>query len=86
LRVCPLARLRSMPYRFSSFAALEILVITTRGTRSWLVPKGGPIRGLRRDKSAAREAWEEAGVRGRSKSIGSFVHTKMADDMSKSVQ
>jgi hypothetical protein len=29
-----------LPYRFSQGAALEILLVTTRGTRRWIVPKG----------------------------------------------
>src|ERR1700733_11148174 len=32
------------------------------GTRRWIVPKGCPIKGLSPIKSAAREAFEEAGV------------------------
>ena len=65
----------ALPYRFSKDAALEILLVTTRGTRRWIVPKGWPIRGLRPAKSAAREAFEEAGVTGRigPKPIGLFA-------------
>jgi 8-oxo-dGTP pyrophosphatase MutT (NUDIX family) len=50
-------------YRFAS-GALEILLITTRRSKRWIIPKGDPIKGLRPAKSAAREAFEEAGVRG----------------------
>jgi 8-oxo-dGTP pyrophosphatase MutT (NUDIX family) len=76
-----------LPYRFSPLAALEILVLTTRQTRSWIVPKGWPIRGLRPSKSAAREAWEEAGVRGRigAKPIGAFSYDKALDDTGSTV-
>lgn len=43
-----------------------------------MIPKGWPIKGLKAAKSAAREAYEEAGVRGtiRAKSIGSFEYDK----------
>jgi hypothetical protein len=34
----------ALPYRFSQDAALEILLVTTRGTRRWIVPKGWPIK------------------------------------------
>jgi 8-oxo-dGTP pyrophosphatase MutT (NUDIX family) len=71
-----------LPYRFSQHAALEILLVTTRGTRRWIVPKGWPIKGLRPAKSAAREAFEEAGVTGRigAKLIGSFAYDKLRDE------
>jgi 8-oxo-dGTP pyrophosphatase MutT (NUDIX family) len=71
-----------LPYRFSQDAALEILLVTTRGTRRWIVPKGWPIKGLRPAKSAAREAFEEAGVTGRigPKPIGFFAYDKLRDE------
>jgi 8-oxo-dGTP pyrophosphatase MutT (NUDIX family) len=71
----------ALPYRFSRDAALEILLVTTRQSRQWIIPKGWPIKGLRPAKSAAREAFEEAGVRGRvgAKSIGLFSYKKMLD-------
>lgn len=61
---------------------MEILVVTTRQSRRWIVPKGWPIKGLKPAKSAAREAFEEAGVRGRigGKSIGLFTYDKVLDE------
>lgn len=71
-----------LPYRFTQSAALEILLVTTRQTKRWIIPKGWPIKGLKPAKSAAREAFEEAGVRGRigTKSIGLFTYTKLLDE------
>jgi 8-oxo-dGTP pyrophosphatase MutT (NUDIX family) len=71
----------ALPYRFTHEAALEILLVTTRQSRRWIIPKGWPIKGLRPAKSAAREAFEEAGVRGRvgGKSIGLFAYNKTLD-------
>lgn len=43
---------------------VEVLLITSRDTGRWVIPKGWPIDGLDPAASAAREAWEEAGVRG----------------------
>jgi len=43
----------------------EILLITSRDTGRWVLPKGWPIKGLTPAESAAREAWEEAGVCGK---------------------
>lgn len=57
----------------SQFAALcwrmncgksEILLITTRRSGRWIVPRGWPMDGMTPAASAAQEAWEEAGVIG----------------------
>jgi 8-oxo-dGTP pyrophosphatase MutT (NUDIX family) len=71
----------ALPYRFTHDAALEILLVTTRQSKQWIIPKGWPIKGLRPAKSAAREAYEEAGVRRRvgGKSIGFFAYDKSLD-------
>ena len=69
----------ALPYRFTDDAALEILLLTSRRSKRWIIPKGWPIKRLRPAKSAAREAFEEAGVRGRveAKSIGLFAYDKI---------
>lgn len=41
------------------------LLITSRRTGRWIFPKGEVADGLTPARSAAKEAWEEAGVRGR---------------------
>ena len=51
-------------YRIKS-NKVQVLLVTTRRTGRWILPKGWPIDGLTPQKSAAREAWEEAGVIGR---------------------
>jgi len=38
------------------------LLITSRDTGRWIVPKGWPIDGLDGAGTALQEAWEEAGV------------------------
>ncbi|NNE52429.1 MAG: NUDIX hydrolase [Sulfitobacter sp.] len=45
---------------------VQILLITSRGTKRWIVPKGWPMEGKTPAASALQEAWEEAGVHGRS--------------------
>ncbi|MFD3190652.1 NUDIX hydrolase [Sedimentitalea sp. HM32M-2] len=58
----------------SQFAALcyrvqrdrpQILLVTSRRTGRWIVPKGWPMDGMTPAQSAAQEAWEEAGVVGK---------------------
>jgi 8-oxo-dGTP pyrophosphatase MutT (NUDIX family) len=72
----------ALPYRFRADGSLEILLVTTRRTGRWIVPKGWKIKGKKPAKSAAQEAFEEAGVRGSvsQKPVGSFVYDKWLDD------
>lgn len=42
---------------------IEVLLVTSRDTGRWVIPKGWPVDGLDGAGSASREAWEEAGVR-----------------------
>jgi 8-oxo-dGTP pyrophosphatase MutT (NUDIX family) len=66
-----------LPWRGSK-GAIEILLITTRNTRRWIVPKGWPVDGLTPAQSAAQEALEEAGIEGEvaDEPLGSFRHDK----------
>ena len=43
---------------------VQILLVTSRGARRWIVPKGWPMEGKTPAESARQEAWEEAGVVG----------------------
>jgi 8-oxo-dGTP pyrophosphatase MutT (NUDIX family) len=45
-------------------AGIEILLVTSRRSGKWGVPKGWSLRGRPLHRTAAREAWEEAGVIG----------------------
>ena len=58
---------------------VEVLLITSRETGRWVLPKGWPVGGLTAAEAAAREAWEEAGVRGRvqDQPLGEFHYEKV---------
>ncbi|MBK0326508.1 NUDIX hydrolase [Rhodobacteraceae bacterium F11138] len=43
-------------------AGKDVLLITSRDTGRWIVPKGWPIDGMDGPQAALQEAWEEAGV------------------------
>jgi 8-oxo-dGTP pyrophosphatase MutT (NUDIX family) len=54
------------------------MLVTSRETRRWIIPKGWPQKGKAPHHSAAREAYEEAGVVGAvgRRSVGSFAYEK----------
>ncbi|MEL7098912.1 MAG: NUDIX hydrolase [Pseudomonadota bacterium] len=58
---------------------IQVLVITSRGSGRWIIPKGWPMDGQTPAEAAAQEAWEEAGVRGRadSRPLGLYSYTKV---------
>lgn len=60
---------------------VEILLITSRTSKRWIVPKGWPVNGKTPAEAAAIEAWEEAGVRGTcdGRCIGIFSYSKDMD-------
>ena len=74
----PRAQYAALPWRRTADGVVEILLITSRETRRWVIPKGWPIKGLKSGPSAAREAMEEAGVEGAlsKKPIGVFHYDK----------
>lgn len=43
---------------------IQVLLITSRDTGRWVIPKGWPMPGLSPEAAAAQEAWEEAGAAG----------------------
>jgi predicted phosphate transport protein (TIGR00153 family) len=45
-------------------APVQVMLVTSRETKRWVLPKGNPVKGLAPHASAAREAVEEAGVLG----------------------
>lgn len=67
----------ALPYRVKN-GKVEILLITTRGTGRWIIPKGWPMNGQTPAGSAATEAFEEAGVEGKLSHdvLGFFAYNK----------
>jgi 8-oxo-dGTP pyrophosphatase MutT (NUDIX family) len=52
-----------IPYRIVN-GQLEVLLVTSRDTGRWVIPKGYIDKGLTAQQAAAQEAREEAGVSG----------------------
>lgn len=58
----------------------EVLLVSSRRTRRWVLPKGWPMAGRTLAGAAAQEAWEEAGVIGTvsEDSLGSYSYFKVS--------
>lgn len=61
---------------------LEVLVITSRDTGRWVIPKGWHMAGKLPHAIAEREAFEEAGVKGKAclEPIGYYTYQKRLRD------
>lgn len=74
----PRIQVAALPYRTDAQGRPEILLITSRETRRWVIPKGWPMKDLRDHHAAAQEAFEEAGVLGEvgGSSVGAYLYFK----------
>ncbi len=59
----------------------EILLVTSRNRKRWIVPKGWPVDGATPSDAAATEAWEEAGAVGKPSTLclGIYSYTKLGE-------
>lgn len=59
----------------------EVLLITSRDTGRWIIPKGWPMKGRKPWEAALQEAFEEAGVAGKpcEDATGQYPYLKMLD-------
>jgi 8-oxo-dGTP pyrophosphatase MutT (NUDIX family) len=67
----------ALPYRFAE-RGMEVMLITSRETGRWVIPKGWPMIGRKPHQVAAAEAHQEAGIKGviGKKPIGSYPYAK----------
>lgn len=70
----------ALPYRVKD-GSVQILLITSRGSGRWILPKGWPMHGATPAESAAIEAYEEAGIKGKAsdRTLGFYVYQKRYD-------
>src|SRR5690348_14070457 len=56
----------------------QVLLITSRDTKRWVSHHGNPIFGMSPSQAAAKEAWEEAGIRGETdpEPVGAYLYEK----------
>ena len=74
----PRGQSAALPWRLGPGGGVEVLLITSRETKRWVIPKGWPMKGMKSPQCAAREAFEEAGVEGevRKKKLGVYHYEK----------
>lgn len=67
----------ALPFRLNR-GTLEVLLITSRDTGRWVIPKGWPMDGKAPHEAAAQEAFEEAGVLGEvlGVAVGTYPYDK----------
>jgi len=65
-------------YRRNKAGKLRICIVTSRRSKRWILPKGWPMNKMTPAKAAATEAWEEAGLKGRSidQCLGVYAYVK----------
>jgi 8-oxo-dGTP pyrophosphatase MutT (NUDIX family) len=68
----------SLPYKVEANGSLLLLLVTSRDTKRWVIPKGWPIKEMKPHEAASVEAFEEAGARGTAdkQAVGSYVYRK----------
>ena len=74
----PRTQYAALPWRRGEDGAVQVLLITSRESRRWVIPKGWPMKDKAPEEAAAQEAYEEAGLVGKPgrKSLGAFHYDK----------
>ena len=74
----PRRQVGALPFRVTSEGGYEILLITSRESRRWVIPKGWPMKGRKPYEAAAQEAYEEAGLAGHigKRPLGFYLYQK----------
>lgn len=60
---------------------VQVALVTSRRSRRWVLPKGWPLPGATPSEAAAREAYEEAGIEGKTIDVclGIYSYTKVIE-------
>jgi len=69
----------ALPWRVGDDGTREVMLLTSRETGRWVIPKGWPMKGRKPAEVASREAYEEAGLVGHvigKRAIGSYHYEK----------
>jgi len=69
----------ALPWRIGERGTREVMLLTSRETHRWVIPKGWPMKGRKPAEVASQEAYEEAGLVGRvanKRPLGIFHYEK----------
>lgn len=82
-----LKQVGALPVRWTDSGEPEVLLVTSRDTGRWIIPKGWPSNRLKDFEAAAREARQEAGVTGKisSEPIGTYRYRKLEPGMTRTM-
>lgn len=77
----PRTQVAALPIRREETGRVRVLLITSRETRRWIIPKGWPMKGRTNAEAAAQEALEEAGVEGQvqREPFGKYLYWKRGE-------
>ncbi len=75
-------QIAALPLRWNAMDEVEVLMITSRDTGRWVVPKGWTMKDVKPWAAAAIEALEEAGAKGHiaREVFGTYRYDKILDD------
>lgn len=82
----PRTQFAGLPFRVvkgkKGSKSVEVLLVTSRETQRWIIPKGWPMDGMTPANAAAQEVWEEAGARGKAYDVclGLYSYRKWMND------
>lgn len=79
-----MAQTGALCYRVTARRGVEVLLVTSRDTGRWVIPKGWLMKGRSPAEAALREAFEEAGVEGEvtGDMLGLYSYDKVMADRS----
>lgn len=74
-----LKQVGALPLRKAQSNTIEVLLVSSRDTGRWVIPKGWPSKRMPDSAAAAREARQEAGVTGKiaKKPFGTYRYRKI---------
>ena len=74
-----LKQVGALPLRKAPSNTIEVLLVSSRDTGRWVIPKGWPSKRMVDSAAAAREAKQEAGVVGKiaKKPVGNYRYRKI---------
>ena len=70
----------ALPWRISEGGTSQVMLLTSRETRRWVIPKGWPMKERKPAEVASQAAYEEAGLIGQivsKRSLGRFHYGKL---------